>query len=63
MPALKVVKVRKEQDIPYGLPYALGLQILNLIKKGYVKFKIEDLGDAILITTWRIRKKEVESNE
>ena len=66
MPALKIVKVRKEQDIPYGLPYALGLQILNLLKHGYRKFEIEDLGEVIEIKTWRLKremKKEAGSNE
>ena len=57
MPALRIVKVRKEQDIPYGLPYALGLQILSLMKQGYRKFEIEDLGEVVEIKTWRLRRE------
>jgi len=61
MPSLRIVKVKKQQDIPYGLPYALGLQILNLLKQGYKKFEIEDLGEVIEIKTWRIKRKMMEA--
>jgi len=57
LPTPKIIKVRKKQDIPYGLPHVLGLQILNLLQKGYRKFVIEDLGDVIEIKTWRIRRE------
>jgi len=57
LPALKIVKVKKKQeDIPGGLPYVLGLNILNLLKSGYRKFELEDLGEVIEIKTWRIRR-------
>ena len=57
MPAKKIVKVSKEQeDVPGGLPTVLGLNILNLLRKGYKKFIIEDHGDIILIETWRRRE-------
>ena len=65
MPSLRIVKVRKQQDIPYGLPYALGLQIMSLMKQGYKKFELEDLGEVVEIKTWRLKRKmisEVERN-
>ena len=57
MPAKKIVKISKRQEeIPGGLPTVLGLNIINLIRKGYRKFIIEDYGDVIIIETWRLRR-------
>jgi len=64
MPAIKIVKIRKRQEIPYGLPYVLGLQILSLMREGYRKFEIEDLGEVIEVRTWRLKRemRKVESH-
>lgn len=56
-PSVKIVKIRKQQDIPYGLPHVLGLQVLSLMKQGYRKFVIEDLGEVIEVKTWRLRRE------
>jgi len=63
MPAIKIVKVRKQQDIPYGLPYVLGLQVLSLMRQGYRKFELEDLGEVIEIKTWRLRREMVKAGQ
>jgi len=61
MPGVKIVHVKKGQDY---LSCVLGLHILRLLKAGYKKYEIKDLGDVIEIRTWRIRKrKEGESGE
>ena len=55
MPAVLVRRIRKGSEF---MPCVLGLQILNLLRRGYTKFVICDVGDYIEIRTWRVRSRE-----
>ena len=54
----KEIKIKKEQETPYGAPLSLGLWIIKLNRKGYKLFHLIETEDHYII---RALKREVKA--